>query len=74
MRVPFIFTFEIFPKLVKREKGRSLKRVKRSKGKRAETKKDERRKANKPSKNQNQRKGRIGQPTMKLKDDKNQRE
>ena len=72
--MPFIFTFEIFSKLVKREKGRSLKRVKRSKGKRAETKEDERRKANKPSKNQNQGKGRIGQPTIKLKDDKNRRE
>ena len=59
---------------MKREKGRSLKRVKRSKGKRAETIEDERRKANKLSKNQNQRKGRIGQPTMKLKDDKNRRE
>ena len=42
-----------------------------SKGKRAEIKEDERRKANKPSKNQNQGKGRIGQPTIKLKDDKN---
>jgi len=51
-----------------------LKRIKRTKGKRAETKEDERRKANKPSKNHNQRKGRIGQPTMKLKDDKNRRE
>ena len=72
--MPFIFTFEIFPKPMKREKERSLKRVKMSKGKRAETKEDERRKANKPSKNQNQGKGRIGQPTIKLKDDKNQRE
>ena len=71
MRVPFIFTFEIFPKPMKREKERSLKRVKRSKGKRAETKEYEKKKASKPSKNQNQGNGRIGQPTIKLKDDKN---
>ena len=71
MRVPCIFTFEIFLKPMKREKGRILKRVKRKKGKRAETKEDERRKANQLSKNQNQRKGRIGQPTKKLRDEQN---
>ena len=48
-----------------------MKRVKRSKGKRAETKEDERRKANKLSKKQNQIKGRIGQPTKKLRDEQN---
>ena len=60
-----------FIKLVKKENGRSLERVKITKGKRAETIEDERRKANKLSKNQNQRKGRIGQPTKKLRDEQN---
>ena len=48
-----------------------MKRVKRTKGKRVETIEDERRKTNKLSKNQNQRKGRIGQPTKKLRDEQN---
>ena len=56
---------------MKREKGRSLKRLKRTKGKWDETIEDERRKANKLRKNQNQRKGRIGQPTKKLRDEQN---
>ena len=56
MRVPFIFTFEIFPKTCEKRKMKKFEESKNSKGKRAETKEDERRKANKPSKNQNQRK------------------
>ena len=46
-------------------------RVKRAKEKRAETKEDEEKKASKQREGQNQRKGGIGQPTMKLKKDKN---
>ena len=42
-----------------------MKRVKRTKGKGVEIIEDERRKANKLSKDQNERKGRIGQPTKK---------
>ena len=48
-----------------------MKRVKRTKENRAKPIKDERRKANKLSKDQNQRKGRIGQPTKKLRDEQN---
>ena len=56
---------------MKREKERSLERVKRTKGKRTETKEDKRRKENKLIKNQNQRNGIIGQPTKKLRDEQN---
>ena len=48
-----------------------MKRVKRTKGKGAETIEDERRKANKLSKDQNERKGRIEQPTKKPRDEQN---
>ena len=48
-----------------------MKRVKRTKGKRDKTIENERRKANKLSKKQNQIKGRIGQPTKKLRDEQN---
>ena len=72
--MPFIFTFEIFSKTCEKGKGKKFEESKKSKGKWAETKEDERRKANEPSKTQNQRKGRTGQPTMKLKNDKNRRE
>ena len=47
-----------------------MKRVKRTKGKGAETIEDERRKEDKLSKDQNERKGRIGKPTKKLRDEK----
>ena len=48
-----------------------MKRVKRTKGKEAETIEDERREANKLTNKQNQRKGRIGKPTKKLRDEQN---
>ena len=48
-----------------------MKRVERTKGKRVETIEDERREANKLSKDQNERKGRIGRPTKKLRDEQN---
>ena len=70
--MPCIFTFEIFYLTLKREKGRSLKRVKKEQKKRGLQQIEyERRKANKLSRNQNQRKGRIGQPTKKLRDEQN---
>ena len=54
------------------EKGKGKKfGVKRTKGKGAETTEEERRKANKLSKDQNERKGRIGKPTKKLRDEQN---
>ena len=48
-----------------------MKRVKRTKRKGAETIENERRKENKLSKDQNERKGRIGQPIKKLRDEQN---
>ena len=58
---------------MKKGKGKKFEERKKSKGKRAETIEDERKKANKLSRNQNQRKGRIGQPTKKLRDEQNRK-